>query len=129
MSLPIHDPQTEILDRQEVDRSLEAVDLVRDDVKFAVQSEAALGLAPSELVASCVKNVIVVPDCGQGDESEGERFQKLDEESVGADVRDDRSEDGFLLLFGLPLKEFEELDLHALALGVRAVDLGDREML
>src|SRR5476651_417331 len=101
----------------EVDDALKPVDLVHHDVKAPVQIVGLVLAAPDEGVALGVQLVVVVAQDVRGDEAERHGLDEFDEEPVAAYVGDDRGERGPLLLRELALEEFEELDLHALALG------------
>ena len=63
------------------------------------------------------------------DQPEGHRVGQLHKQPVISHIGDDRGEHGLLFLRRLPLKEFEQFHLLRLALGFRAVLLGQAEVL
>src|SRR5476649_1531873 len=81
----------------EIDRALEAVDLVHVDLEPAVELEPALVAAADERGARSVEDIVVVAQGGGGHEAEGHGLEQLDEKTVGPDIGDDRGEDRLLL--------------------------------
>ena len=113
----------------EVDEAFDAIDFTDGDLEGTAELEAAL-VAPADEGGVVIGGVIeITGQRSRGHEAEGERFRELDEEAVGADFSDDGREDGFVGLGHFALEELEGLDLHALALGLGGVDLGEAEVL